>query len=89
MIELWRGLRGRFGRQAPEDQGFLFGHFTVADAMFAPVVTRFETYGVDLPSLGDDGMVRAYMDAILTLPSMRDWIAGAEAEEKEKAATTA
>ncbi|MDP1626326.1 glutathione S-transferase family protein [Parvibaculum sp.] len=89
VIELWRALRGRFGRQATEDQGFLFGHFTVADAMFAPVVTRFETYGVNLGALGDDGMVRAYMDAILTLPSMRDWIAGAEAEEKEKAAATA
>ena len=53
--------------------------------MYAPVVSRFETYGVDLASLGDDGTVRAYMDAVFTLPSMQDWIAGAKAEEKAKA----
>ena len=86
IVTLWRGLRHRFGRQAMEDQGFLFGRFSVTDAMYAPVVSRFETYGVDLAALGDDGTARAYMDAILTLPAMRDWIAGAEAEEKAKAA---
>ncbi len=84
IVGLWRGLRHRFGRQAVEDQGFLFGRFSVTDAMYAPVVSRFETYGVDLAALGDDGTVRAYMDAIFTLPSMQDWIAGAEAEEKAK-----
>lgn len=88
VIALWRGLRGRFGQQAPEDHGFLFGHFTVADAMYAPVVTRLETYGVDLTALGDDGVARAYMDAVMTLPSMRDWISGAEAEEKAKTGTS-
>lgn len=86
VISLWRGLRSRFGKQAVEDQGFLFGHFTVADAMYAPVVTRLQTYEVDLAALGDDGAARAYMDAVLTLPSMRDWMAGAAAEEKLKAA---
>ncbi|MEP0707568.1 glutathione S-transferase family protein [Parvibaculum sp.] len=85
IVALWRGLRHRFGRQAIEDQGFLFGRFSVTDAMYAPVVSRFETYGVDLASLGDDGTVRAYMDAVFTLPSMQDWIAGAKAEEKAKA----
>ena len=67
-----------------EDQGFLFGRFSVTDAMYAPVVTRFATYGVDLGALGDDGTVRAYMEAIMTLPSMQDWIMGAEAEEAAK-----
>ena len=85
ILDIWRGARHRFGRQAAQDQGFLFGRFSVADAMYAPVVTRLVTYGVDLKSLGDDGTARAYMDAILTLPAMQDWIAGAEAEEKAKA----
>lgn len=84
VVSLWRECRGRFGRQAPEDQGFLFGCFSVADAMYAPVVTRFITYDVDLEALGDDGTVRAYMDAVMTLPSMQDWILGAEAEEAAK-----
>ena len=74
----------RFGRQAVEDQGFLFGRFSVTDAMYAPVVTRFVTYDVDLEALGDDGTVGAYMNAIMTLPSMQDWIMGAETEESAK-----
>ena len=85
VVRLWCDLRSRFGRQIPGDQGFLFGHFTVADAMYAPVVTRLQTYEVDLAALGDDGQARAYMDAVLTLPAMRDWISGAETEEKAKA----
>ncbi|MDX5366535.1 MAG: glutathione S-transferase, partial [Alphaproteobacteria bacterium] len=72
---------------AAQDHGFLFGRFGVADAMYAPVVTRFQTYGVDLAALGDDGTARAYMEAILTLPAMRDWVEGAAAEEKAKART--
>ncbi|MEX0839150.1 MAG: glutathione S-transferase family protein [Parvibaculum sp.] len=84
IVQLWRDLRWRHGGQTPGDQGFLFGHFTVADAMYAPVVTRLQTYGVDLAALGDDGLARSYMEAVLTLPAMRDWIAGAEAEEKSR-----
>ncbi|MFN3626520.1 glutathione S-transferase family protein [Parvibaculum sp.] len=87
VIGIWRGARVRFGRQMAQDQGFLFGRFGVADAMYAPVVTRFQTYGVDLAALGDDGTAQAYMEAILTLPAMRDWIEGAAAEEKAKAAS--
>jgi glutathione S-transferase len=54
---------------------FLFGTFTIADAMFAPVVTRFVTYGVEL-----DPRCRAYADAVLALPAMRQWYADAAAE---------
>jgi glutathione S-transferase len=54
---------------------FLFGHFTIADCMYAPVVSRFETYGVDVPA-----PVRAYMDRILALPAMREWRAVCEKE---------
>ena len=53
----------------------LFGSFTIADAFFAPVVTRFVTYGVPLaPPLA------AYSDAVLALPSMQLWTAAAHAE---------
>ena len=57
---IWRETRARFGQGGP----FLFGAFTNADAMYAPVVTRFRTYGVDLSRFGDDGTGAAYMDAI-------------------------
>jgi glutathione S-transferase len=52
---------------------FLFGEFTAADAMYAPVVLRFRTYGVEGPN-------RRYMDAMLALPAMREWIEAAERE---------
>jgi glutathione S-transferase len=54
---------------------FLFGHFTIADCMYAPVVSRFETYGVDVPA-----PVRAYMDRIMQLPAMQEWRAVCEKE---------
>lgn len=54
---------------------FLFGHFTIADCMYAPVVSRFDTFGVPVP-----GEVRAYMDRILALPAMQAWRKGAEEE---------
>lgn len=54
---------------------YLFGHFTIADCMFAPVVSRFETYGVPVPP-----PVRTYMDRILALPGMAEWRKGAAAE---------
>jgi glutathione S-transferase len=54
---------------------FLFGAFTIADAMFAPVTTRFTTYGVEL-----DPTCRAYVDAIAELPAMQQWARDAAAE---------
>jgi glutathione S-transferase len=47
---------------------FLFGSFTIADAMYAPVTTRFTTYGVEL-----DVPCRAYVDAVAALPAMQAW----------------
>jgi glutathione S-transferase len=47
---------------------FLFGTFSVADCMYAPVVSRFETYGVEVSAA-----VRAYMDKVLALPAMQEW----------------
>ena len=49
---------------------FLFGTFTIADAMFAPVTTRFTTYGVDL-----DATCRAYVEAVAAHPAMKQWAA--------------
>ena len=54
---------------------FLFGAFTLADVMYAPVATRFHTYGVDL-----DPACRAYVDAIHALPAFADWKRDAAAE---------
>jgi glutathione S-transferase len=54
---------------------FLFGKLSVADCMYAPVVSRFETYDVAVPA-----SVRGYMDRVLTLPAMREWRVAAQAE---------
>jgi glutathione S-transferase len=60
---------------------FLFGAFTIADAMYAPVVLRFRTYAVQL-----NPVCREYADAILALPAMQQWLADAEAETEVIAA---
>ncbi len=65
---LWTDCRARFGQGGP----FLFGHFTIADAMYAPVATRFLTYHAPISPVA-----KAYMEAILTLPAMSEWKAGA------------
>jgi glutathione S-transferase len=67
----WRAARARFGGGGP----FLFGRFTGVDAMFAPVATRIQTYGLDVPA-----DARAYVDALLAHPAVAAWIAGAQAE---------
>jgi glutathione S-transferase len=85
IVDIWRGMRGRFGAKATKDDGMLFGAFGVADAMYAPVVTRFRTYGVDLGKLGDDGSAKAYMEAVLKLPAFLEWEAGAKAEMTARA----
>ena len=53
----------------------LFGLFTVADAMFAPVVSRFIIYGVEL-----DPLAKAYVDAVWSLPAMQRWVEDARGE---------
>jgi glutathione S-transferase len=54
---------------------FLFGERTIADAMYAPVTTRFRTYGVSL-----DAASAAYCEEIAALPEMREWTEAAHAE---------
>jgi glutathione S-transferase len=66
---LWSDCRARFGAGGD----FLFGAFSIADAMFAPVVSRIRTYHLPVGAVS-----QAYCDAIMALPAMREWIAGAE-----------
>ena len=65
---LWRDCRKRFAGAFPKDDGFLVGTFGAADAMFAPIVTRFKTYSVTLDSDAD-----AYCAAVLAHPAMKEW----------------
>jgi glutathione S-transferase len=61
---LWTDCRKRFGQDGP----FLFGPFGAADAMYAPVVSRFHTYAIDVGPAA-----RAYMDAVMALPAWSEW----------------
>lgn len=66
--EIWRECRKTYGKGGK----FLFGKFCNADAMFAPVVTRFETYAI--PVAKD---TRAYMDAVMATKAFQTWKAAA------------
>lgn len=68
---LWEECRGRFGAGGP----FLFGAFSIADAYYAPVVSRFRTYGMPLA-----GAAAAWADAVWSLPAFERWRQGAAAE---------
>jgi glutathione S-transferase len=71
IIAIWtRALAAHEG-----EGGFLFGRFSIADAFFAPVVTRFETYAIHLPAVA-----QAYAQRVLALPAMHEWAAAAKAE---------
>lgn len=54
---------------------FLFGDFTIADAMYAPVCMRFRTYEPPL-----DAVSWEYVNAVASMPEMQEWVAAAEAE---------
>lgn len=77
VVALWEQCRSRYGSGGP----FLFGRFSIADAMYAPVVWRFRSYAVALP-----GIARAYADAMEALAPMQDWLAAAVAEPDVKPA---
>ena len=65
---MWTDCRARYGADGP----FLFGPFCAADAMYAPVVSRFHTYDVEV-----DAPVCTYMDAMRALPAWQEWEAAA------------
>ncbi len=68
---IWRDCRKRFGESGP----FLFGSFTNADAMYAPVVSRFRTYKIEL-----DEAAQEYTDAVWALPALQEWLTAAKNE---------
>lgn len=76
IVALWRDCRRRFGASGP----LLFGPFSAADAMYAPVASRFRTYLPNLARYGDDGVAQAYVDAVFALPAMAAWEADARRE---------
>lgn len=81
VVAIWKNMRARFGYAGP----FLFGAFSNADAMYAPVATRFRTYGVDLAAFGDDGTAATYAQAIFAMPAMTAWTEGAIEEAASRA----
>jgi len=70
---IWTDCRERFGLSGP----YLFGAFTVADAMYAPVVLRFKTYAVQLSPIAQE-----YANTVLALPALQEWIEAALAESE-------
>ena len=71
---LWSTARAEHGGET--DLPWLFGAFSAADIMFAPVVTRIDTYHLPVSAVA-----RAYVDAVLAHPWMVDWIGEAKAEK--------
>jgi len=69
--EIWRDCRQRYRHRGP----FLFGEFTGADAMYAPVVHRFRTYAIEV---GVEA--KAYMETMMALPAFREWTEAGLAE---------
>jgi glutathione S-transferase len=80
IVQIWLDCRTRFGAGGD----FLFGRFTNADAMFAPVVGRFHSYAVAVPA-----MARTYMEAMMALPAWQEWRRAALAEPQAIAAIDA
>jgi glutathione S-transferase len=71
ILQLWAQARARFGGSGP----FLFGDWCAVDMMYAPVVTRFITYGVPMPPFAE-----LYMKAVLSHPAVIEWIDKAQDE---------
>lgn len=80
IAEIWRDCRSRYGEGGP----FLFGQFTIADAMFAPVCSRFVTYDVPRDAVG-----ARYVEAVMGLEALQEWTAGARRERGEPLAVVA
>ena len=74
VVALWSELLGRFGGP------FLLGEWSIADAFYTPVATRFRSYGVHLSDHGDLGPAGAYGERLLVTPEFRQWEAGALAD---------
>ena len=71
VLNAWEGALAEHGANG----GFLFGEFSVADCMYGPVVSRFVTYGIELPDAS-----RHYAKRMMALPAMKDWGVAAKVE---------
>lgn len=72
IVEVWTGCLATSGGP------FLFGDWSIADAFYTPVATRFRSYGLDLAAHGDtDGRAASYRDRLLSTPEFREWEAAA------------
>ena len=80
IVAMWSDCRARYG----DGGDFLFGRFTNADAMFAPVVNRFHVYAVPVPAV-----VRTYMDAVMATSAWQEWEAASRVETSTIADTDA
>jgi glutathione S-transferase len=69
IVRLWSDLRGRFGAAGP----FLLGAWSIADAFYTPVATRFRSYGVRLSDFGDTGVAGSYNEVLLEQPEFLEW----------------
>jgi glutathione S-transferase len=76
IVQSFRDCRSAYGANGP----FLFGSFSAADAMYAPVCSRFRTYVPDLTRFGDDGTAAAYNETIFAMPEMAEWAEAAKSE---------
>ncbi|HXS05162.1 MAG TPA: glutathione S-transferase [Rhizomicrobium sp.] len=74
ILSSWEAALGEYSK----DGGFLFGPFSIADCMYAPVVSRFTTFGVEVSP-----QVKDYMARIWALPAMQAWMAAAKQEVKD------
>ena len=72
IVSIWRDCLNAYGGP------FLFGEISIADAMYAPVVSRFRTYDVAM-----DAACRAYADRVWALPAMQEWVEAAKGEAEE------
>jgi glutathione S-transferase len=71
IITAWDEALTAYGKEG----GFLFGRFSIPDCMYAPVVSRFTTFGVAVPE-----RIKTYMEKIWALPGMQNWLAASQKE---------
>ncbi len=69
IVDAWSDVLSRYKGD------FLFGRFSIADCMYAPVCSRFVTYGIETP-----GIVSDYVSRMMALPAMREWARASQAE---------
>lgn len=80
IVDIWRVCRSAHGGAGP----YLFGAFSIADAMYAPVASRLRTYVGDLSGFGDDGTAAGFIETVFAMPEMDEWAAGARRELDER-----